>query len=474
MKQQVTAMTTSLSSRADASERPGLLLGWPTAYDERSEPTHGDRPKIKTLGSRQNLRNAIRYKGDGHLVTFAPTGAGKGAGVIIPNLLYYRGSTIVVDPKGENFAVTARYRQSLGHKVVLLDPFASVPDAILDEYGVQRGHLNPLDICSLTGTVIENDAQMIAESLAIKNSSESPFWDLQGMKLLAGIIAMEMEEAVKEKRPASFKNIIKTLFADDPVYALAVRLDTRRYSSFVTRSVAGGFLGITDKTRDGVLVTAQSYLSILISDNLLPFIDRSTISIRDIQVNPGYTLYIVIPPTKLDSHSALLKIWIATLLYAIMERTATPDLPTLFMLDECANLGELELLRKAVTLLRGYGLQVWMFFQDLAQMETLYVGDSKTMINNCGVMQTFGMARRSAAEPLSRVIGTYGTSYLQRMDKNHQVLSVAPGKTSVARLMRYYADGAFVGRYEQNPLIHAQPGRRKGAISRLIDGGLVN
>src|ERR1700684_2772047 len=99
-------MTKPIPSRADAWERPGQLLGWPTAYDERSKPARGDRTKIKTLGSRQNLRNAIRYTGDGHLVTFAPTGAGKGAGVIIPNLLHYNGSIIVVDPKGENFVVT--------------------------------------------------------------------------------------------------------------------------------------------------------------------------------------------------------------------------------------------------------------------------------------------------------------------------------------------------------------------------------
>jgi len=102
-------------------------------------------------------------------------------------------------------------------------------------------------------------------------------------------------------------------------------------------------------------------------------------------------------------------------------------------------------------------------------MDVLYAGDSRTMINNCGVMQSFGIARRSAAQPLSAIIGTYGASYLQAMDKNHQVLSIAAGRTSIARLMRYYADGAFSGRFEQNPLIHAKSGRPLGAVSRLID-----
>jgi type IV secretion system protein VirD4 len=223
---------------------------------DSSDAWHAGRPKLKTLGSRQNLRNAITYKGDGHLLTFAPTGAGKGAGVIIPNLLHYPGPTIVIDPKGENFVVTARYRQSLGHKVVLLDPFSSVPNQILAEYGVERGYLNPLDICSLSGTSIENDAQMLAGSLAIRGFGENPFWDLQGIKLLAGIVAIEMEDAIRQQRPPSFKNIITMLYASNPVYALVVKLDTGRYPDFVHRSIGGGFVGIVENTRDGILSTA--------------------------------------------------------------------------------------------------------------------------------------------------------------------------------------------------------------------------
>ncbi len=65
----------------------------------------------------------LRYQGDGHLVTIAPTRSGKGISAIIPNLLTYPGSVIVTDPKGENFAVTARRRQELGTQVVVFDPF---------------------------------------------------------------------------------------------------------------------------------------------------------------------------------------------------------------------------------------------------------------------------------------------------------------------------------------------------------------
>ncbi|WP_419669813.1 type IV secretory system conjugative DNA transfer family protein [Xylella fastidiosa] len=33
----------------------------------------------------------------------APTRSGKGVGIVIPNLLHYRDSVVVLDIKGENF-----------------------------------------------------------------------------------------------------------------------------------------------------------------------------------------------------------------------------------------------------------------------------------------------------------------------------------------------------------------------------------
>jgi hypothetical protein len=55
--------------------------------------------------------------------TSAPTGAGKGVGAVIPNLIDYPGSAFILDLKGENYAVTARARRAAGQDVFLVDPF---------------------------------------------------------------------------------------------------------------------------------------------------------------------------------------------------------------------------------------------------------------------------------------------------------------------------------------------------------------
>ena len=63
----------------------------------------------------------LRFSKDGMVMVFAATGSGKGLGIVIPNLLTYKGSMVVTDPKGENYAITRRRRSSFG-KVRMLNP----------------------------------------------------------------------------------------------------------------------------------------------------------------------------------------------------------------------------------------------------------------------------------------------------------------------------------------------------------------
>jgi type IV secretion system protein VirD4 len=52
----------------------------------------------------------IGWNDDRHVMTIAGSRAGKGVSLIIPNLLFYKGSAVVIDPKGENARITAGRR----------------------------------------------------------------------------------------------------------------------------------------------------------------------------------------------------------------------------------------------------------------------------------------------------------------------------------------------------------------------------
>jgi len=104
-----------------------------------------------------------------------------------------------------------------------------------------------------------------------------------------------------------------------------------------------------------------------------------------------------------------------------------PATRTLFILDESAQLGSLGALKQAITLLRGYGLQVWTFWQDLSQLKTLYANDWQTMLNNSGVLQVFGLNNHLMAKEWAEVMG------------------VESGELAGLK------DRAFRGQYDDNP-----------------------
>ena len=372
-------------------------------------------------------------------------------------MLHYNGSVITIDPKGENFAVTARYRKEiLGQKILILDPFEFVQEETLEKVGVTRASLNPLDLIA-SGSNMENQLTMIASLFSADqnggkgNSEDGDFWNQEAKKLLVGILGLTIECAKHEQQSPLFQSFIDHLYSDDVVYSLVVELDKKGLSSFTHKAISA-FLQKADRERSGVLSTAQSYLNPFISESLNNYLNSSSISPREIEESDKYTIYIVIPPSKLVSHSVLLQLWISTILNTIMEREAAPLKSTLFLLDECAQLGTLESLRKAITLLRGYGLRVWMFFQDFSQLERLY-SDYNTMINNCGVFQSFGISRNSGAIPIIDIIGKYKPEELVQLGKTQQVVSLANNrKPQIMRLHNYLEDELFKGRFDPNPL----------------------
>ena len=65
-------------------------------------------------------------------------------------------------------------------------------------------------------------------------------------------------------------------------------------------------------------------------------------------------------------------LWVTAFLTTVLRRHTQPEQKTLFILDECAQLGNMPLLEQAVTLLRSYGLQVWSFWQHIEQVRSCY------------------------------------------------------------------------------------------------------
>ena len=116
----------------------------------------------------------IGIEDDRHMITVAGSRSGKGVSMIIPNLLFYRGSMLVIDPKGELASITARRRaQGLKQQVFVLDPFERTADWVRP----YKASFNPMAILTLENKNIVEDAGLIADALA----RETEFARLYGL-----------------------------------------------------------------------------------------------------------------------------------------------------------------------------------------------------------------------------------------------------------------------------------------------------
>jgi len=108
----------------------------------------------------------------------------------VPNLCFWPGSCIVVDPKGENATVTARrrgngseYAHGLGQKVCILDPFGEV-----DLPASLKARYNPLDAIDPESDYAIYDAGRVAAALVVVENRNDPYWEEAARNLLKGLI----------------------------------------------------------------------------------------------------------------------------------------------------------------------------------------------------------------------------------------------------------------------------------------------
>jgi type IV secretion system protein VirD4 len=172
-----------------------------------------------------------------------------------------------------------------------------------------------------------------------------------------------------------------------------------------------------------IVSTAQSAMDNLISREALSSLSsQRAIDLQQVVDGGPFSLYLVIPPHLLSSCATLLRLWLVTLFQAVYSRTSTPAMETLFLMDEAAQLGPLEELRQAITLMRGYGVRSWTFWQDLSQLKRLYPLDWQSLVNNSLTLQVFGAHTGMAQQELLDVLGCFSRRELHELADDEQLL----------------------------------------------------
>lgn len=344
-----------------------------------------------------NYRGRFGLRTDRHLVTIAPAGTGKSVSVLVPNLLTNAASAVVTDPKGELAAITGAARERLGHRVVYLNPWQL--------HGLPTDGFNPLDFVSADSPDLLQELEGIVDAIAVPpaGTTADPHWHVE-----ARAVMLAMLLHIATKAPAPMRNLVtlrKWLrYAPDDLDALLRKIAASDAADGLVGEAGRRVLQKADKELSGVLSSAHGHTDWLNSRAVSATLLRSTFDPRQLK-REAITVYIMLPAWELAAQGRWLRLIVAQLIRALQRTPGRPALPVTFYLDEAAALGRLDAVRDAYGLMRGYGLRLWTFWQDMSQLRRLYGDGWETILANSGVAQFFGIADQATAKLVSEMIG---------------------------------------------------------------------
>jgi len=316
----------------------------------------------------------------GHLLTVAGTGQGKSATQIVANLHTYRGSVVVVDPKGELYRLTGARRRQFGH-VYRLAPFATESDGGSDHY-------NPL---LELGPPRERSARarQLAEMLVVRQSdkgaADAAFFENEAVNLLTLLIlaTVEMAELVNDLTKATLSEV--RLVCSAPMlgekaerqanatyFEDILGLYAQKGQSEYVRRQARSFMHRERKQLSSFLSEINSNLAFL--DGHPGFFETtsaSSFAFADLAAAPA-TVYLTIPLKETHTSFRFIRAMIGCAFSALAERDEAEKATVLFILDEFPALRDMPFMRDAVAQMRSSGAWFWFFVQDVAQLEAVY------------------------------------------------------------------------------------------------------
>src|SRR5206468_855213 len=242
----------------------------------------------------------LRHDGPEHVLCFAPTRSGKGAGLVVPTLLTWPGSCIVHDIKGENWALTSGFRARQG-RVLLFDPTNAKSSAYNPLLEVRRGEWEVRDVQNVADVLVDPEG-----SLDKRNH-----WEKTSHSLLVGAILHVL-----------YAEVDKTLagvaaFLSDPKRPIETTLKAMMTTPHlgghgphpVVASTARELLNKSDNERSGVLSTAMSFLGLYRDPVVAEVTRRCDWRIADLIADPRpATLYLVVPPSDISRTKPLIRL----------------------------------------------------------------------------------------------------------------------------------------------------------------------
>lgn len=331
-----------------------------------------------------------------HSIICAPTGSGKGVGVVIPTLLTYGGSVICLDVKGENYDITSGARAKLGDQLFRFSP--------LDGDG-KTHRFNPLDSVSVLKPERRfTEAKRIAESFITMPGDNVQGFLISAKEIFAASVLVVIDQgdptisAIYDllSQGGDFNKMFERLAAgteipeSKSIYSRMAGINDRTLSAYMSILFDGG-LGLW---RDGLVRSAT---------------EQSDFDLSDLRRNPA-SIYIVVAPNDLTVLAPVIRL-IFQQAVAILQSAEPKDdepFPVLFLLDEFPQLGRMTALSQGISTIRSYGGRMMIIAQSLSNLRGAYGNDgAQNFLANCRLQLFMAPADSETPDYVSKAIGNF-------------------------------------------------------------------
>lgn len=334
----------------------------------------------------------------------APPRAGKGTGVVIPNLLNWPDSVICVDLKRENWTTTAGFRASSGQECFLFDPFSE---------DRRSARWNPFHYVSATPERRVNDLQRVAEMLYPDPPNVDPFWTASARSLFLGIALYLFETP---SLPKTIGEVLRQgMASDDEGFGQHWKrlIEGRNSGRF---PLSGPCVRALYDVIDLAPVTASSIRKTFTSRLdlwLNPILDWATsgndFDLRELRAK-RMSIYVGVNPDDLHRLRP-----VVNLLFQQAIGLQTRELPehnprlkhqVMMLLDEFAALGRIPIIAEAISYLPGYNVRVVMVVQTPSQLREVYGAHAaETMLKSLAARIVFAAKDHADAREISDELG---------------------------------------------------------------------
>lgn len=423
----------------------------------------------------------LSFGGPEHVLVYAPTRSGKGVGVVIPNLLNWPDSVVVLDIKRENWLATAGFRAAHGQKTILFDPLD--PERRTARYN-PLGHIDRTD-----ATLVLDELQKIAVMLFPMPTHADPFW---AEAARTGFIGVGALIAATPERPFSLGEVYRVLTQSGARDQLPARMKTLQAEGGVLSggciSAVNDFCSASENTFASIKQTITARMNLWLNPN----VDAATV-VSDFDLTrlrqDRISLYLGVSPDNLTRVAPLYNLLFQQLIDHNARTLPGPeDHEVLVLLDEFARLGVANVLAQSFSYIAGYRLRLMPVIQSPAQLRALYGADiAEEIISNCGVEVVFAPKELKVAQELSERLGFYtyegralsrpsGLSSGRRSQTQsdqrralmlpqeliqlprHQLIVLRAGMAPIrGEKITYYSDRAFLRRIQPAPGFSVAP-----------------